>query len=95
MQIVRQRASQPRHEPLSQGQKRIWRLLELDQTSAVYNLGFAYELKGPLDVGALEKSLQNLTERHEALRLGFAVIDDMPVQVIDPEMAVRFLARST
>ena len=46
------------HDPfgaLSKGQERIWRLLELEPESPVYNLGFAYDLKGPLNVGALER----------------------------------------
>jgi hypothetical protein len=89
-EVVRQRASQPRRESLSNGQERIWRLLELDQKCAVYNLGFAYDLKGPLDVAALEKALENLSVRRQALRSGVAVIDGVPMQVIVAGLPLRF-----
>ena len=55
-EILKQRASRPLQAPLSAGQERLWRLLELEPDSPVYNLGFAYTLKGPLDVAALEAS---------------------------------------
>jgi hypothetical protein len=39
--MLKQRAARPVQAPLSKGQKRLWRLLELAPGSAVYNLGFA------------------------------------------------------
>jgi Condensation domain/Phosphopantetheine attachment site len=36
-----------------------------------YNLGFAWEVAGPLDVGALAAALRGCCERHEALRLRY------------------------
>src|SRR5262249_30231205 len=67
-EVLRRRASQPLEAPLSPGQERLWRLLAVEPDSPVYNLGFAYFLKGLLDVGALERTLGALTRRHEALR---------------------------
>lgn len=36
-----------------------------------YNLGFAWEVTGPLDVGALAAALRGCCERHEAFRLRY------------------------
>jgi thioesterase domain-containing protein len=89
-EILKQRISQTRQAPLSQGEERIWRLLQLEPNSAVYNIGFAYELKGRLDVDALGKALNTLTRRHEALRTSYAVIQGVPMRVIRSEVEVRF-----
>ncbi|HEX6289378.1 MAG TPA: amino acid adenylation domain-containing protein, partial [Herpetosiphonaceae bacterium] len=43
---------------------------------------------GPLDIRALEQSLNEVLLRHEALRTTFTVVDDRPVQVIAPEMPI-------
>ncbi|MFQ5794192.1 MAG: amino acid adenylation domain-containing protein, partial [Candidatus Bipolaricaulia bacterium] len=48
----------------------------------VYNLSFAARLNAPLDVAALEQSLNEIVNRHEVLRTTFATVDGQPVQVI-------------
>ncbi len=88
--VLRKRASQPIQAPLSTGQERLWRLLELEPGSPVYNLGFAYTLRGRLDVVVLEAALRALARRHEALRTAFAVIEGVPMQVIAPDAGIRF-----
>jgi thioesterase domain-containing protein len=90
-EILKQQMSQARQTPLARGEERIWRVLQLEPNSAVYNLGFAYELKGPLDVDALEKALHTLTHRHDALRTSYVVIQGVPTRVIRPEVEVRFV----
>jgi thioesterase domain-containing protein len=88
--ILKERASKPRRQALSSGEERLWRLLPFDPTGAVYNVGFAYYLKGALDVDALRQALHSLTLRHEALRTGYSVIDGVPSRVIAPDLGVRF-----
>ncbi len=58
--------------PLSFAQQRLWFLDRLDPDSAVYNLPVAFHLAGALDPGALERSLEEVFRRHEALRTTFA-----------------------
>jgi thioesterase domain-containing protein len=89
-EILKERASKARRQTLSQGEERLWRLLQFDPNSAVYNVGFAYDLKGPLDVDALEKALRSLTLRHEAMHTAYAVIEGVPSRVIAPDSGVRF-----
>jgi hypothetical protein len=44
-----------------------------------FNLPFAYRLKGPLDIPALEQSLAEVVRRHESLRVGFTWVKGQPV----------------
>ncbi len=76
--------------PLSFAQQRLWVLDQLDPGSAAYNMPSPLLLRGPLDVGALERALDALRERHESLRTTFAVAEgeDEPVQVIHPFVPV-------
>ncbi|WAM28053.1 amino acid adenylation domain-containing protein [Myxococcus sp. NMCA1] len=54
---------------LSSAQERMWLLHRLQPESSAYHLPEALELTGPLDVAALEASLQWLVSRHAVLRL--------------------------
>ena len=57
--------------PLSFGQQRLWFLNQLDSNSSVYNIGAALRMEGPLNIGALERSLSEIVLRHEDLRTSF------------------------
>ena len=60
-------------------------LSQLDPNSVVYNETNAARLIGPLNVPALQKALDGIVARHEALRTTFVVVGGVPVQVIgDP-----------
>jgi amino acid adenylation domain-containing protein/non-ribosomal peptide synthase protein (TIGR01720 family) len=74
--------------PLSFSQKRLWFLDRLEPGLAIYNMPLAMRLYGPLDVKALQQSLDALVQRHEALRTTFAEMDGQPRQVIGPPAAV-------
>lgn len=70
--------------PLSFAQQRLWFIDQLDPGRSVYNFPAAIRLKGPLDMVALEQSLNAIVKRHEALRTTFAIVDGRPVQIIAP-----------
>ena len=70
--------------PLSFAQQRLWFIDRLEPGSSVYNFPAAVRLTGPLNVAALEQSLDEIVRRHEALRTTFAIVDGRPVQVIAP-----------
>jgi amino acid adenylation domain-containing protein len=80
----------PRTEelPLSFAQQRLWFLDQLEPGSAAYNLPGALRLCGPLDVVALERSLNTIVARHEALRTSFPTHDGQPHQQITPTLHV-------
>jgi aspartate racemase len=75
--------------PLSFAQERLWFLSLLEPENTAYNISSAYRLTGSLRVGALERSLEEIVRRHEALRTRFREVDGAPVQVIVPPAALR------
>jgi amino acid adenylation domain-containing protein len=86
-QVICRRAS-GESGPLSFAQQRLWFLDQYEPNSSVYNVESALRLRGSLDVAALERSLNEIVRRHEALRTTFSVVGGVPVQVIAPPLAV-------
>jgi len=72
--------------PLSFAQQRLWIVDQLVRGAPVYNLPAAVRLRGELNIGALEQSLNELIRRHESLRTTFAVKDGRPIQIIAPSL---------
>jgi hypothetical protein len=70
--------------PMSLAQQRLWFLDQLSPNDISYNLPTAVRLRGPLDVAALERTLDEIVRRHEVLRTTFGVMDSQPVQIISP-----------
>ncbi|HLK56986.1 MAG TPA: amino acid adenylation domain-containing protein, partial [Chthonomonadaceae bacterium] len=70
--------------PLSFSQQRLWFLDQYEPGSSVYNIPGALRLHGPLNVAALEHSLQEIVRRHEALRTTFTQREGVGCQVIQP-----------
>ena len=76
--------------PPSFAQQRLWFIDQLEPGGAMYNLASMYRMRGPLNVPALEKTINEIVRRHESLRTTFANVDGQPVSVISPEL--RLLA---
>lgn len=66
----------------------MWFLHQWEPGSPLYNIPCAFKVIGQLDIAALEHSLNELVQRHEALRTTFSVVDGQPVQVVTPSLAV-------
>jgi amino acid adenylation domain-containing protein len=79
-----------RETPASSAQRRLWFLARIEPESLEYVIPFAFRMRGPLDVEALDRSLLEIVRRHEALRTRFAVRDGLPVQVVE-EAPARLL----
>ncbi|MFG3016839.1 amino acid adenylation domain-containing protein [Streptomyces cinerochromogenes] len=80
--------------PLSFAQQRLWFLDQLEQGRAEYLLPFAFRVRGPLDVDALNAAFTAAVARHEILRTRFGTdVAGSPVQLIDPARPVRMPVR--
>ncbi|MFN6565572.1 MAG: amino acid adenylation domain-containing protein [Nostoc sp. ChiSLP01] len=79
-------APQAENEPktLSFAQSRLWFLAQLEGqgTSSTYNMPFALQLDGKLNVEALRQSLTYLLQRHTTLRTYFPALEGEPQVVV-------------
>src|SRR4051812_6865741 len=96
LRLRQSRAQQPRlstirmredrsSAPLSFAQQRLWFLDQLEPHNALYNVPRAINLKGKLNLSALQQALAELARRHEVLRTHFSDSDGEVRQVISPE----------
>jgi surfactin family lipopeptide synthetase A len=76
------------YAPLSFAQQRLWFLDQFEPGSSTYNMPLALRLTGQLDPKALERALNWLVERHEALRTIFVTSAGQPSQYIQPAQSV-------
>ncbi len=68
--------------PLSQAQRRLWIIHQLDPQSTAYHIPMAYVLKGEVHFEAMQQSMEYLVARHAALRTTFLATEGEPRQVI-------------
>ncbi len=73
---------------LSFAQERLWFLDQLTPGSAVFNVPLAIKLSGPIDPKALERSVNEIVRRHEALRTTFSNVDGQAVPLSRREFEV-------
>ncbi len=76
------RRRDPGPAPLSFGQSRLWFLDRMVPGNAFFNLPLCLRMEGRLDAVALEKALNAIIARHDALRTTFQKTDEGPVQVV-------------
>jgi amino acid adenylation domain-containing protein len=74
--------------PVSFSQQRLWFLEQLEPNNPAYNIPTALNLTGSLNMVALQKSLDEITHRHESLRTTFIAEEGRPIQVVAPPQPV-------
>jgi amino acid adenylation domain-containing protein len=74
---------------LSFAQQRLWFFDQLEPGLSAYNIPAAVRFKGPLNMAALERSLNEIIKRHESLRTTFGKVDGRPTQVIAPTLTIQ------
>src|ERR1041384_265292 len=68
--------------PVSFAQQRLWFLDQLQPGSPFYNLPQVISIKGNLNVDALQRTLNEIVNRHESLRTTFSAGPDGPTQIV-------------
>ena len=84
---VRRRET-PGPYPLPYSAQLMWLLNELVAEPSVYNVNICLRLKGDLNRDALQRALNTLVDRHEALRTNIVVSDGVPLQIVRATRAV-------
>lgn len=74
------------HLPLSFAQQRLWFIDQLEPGNPLYNISAMYRLKGPLNVDAMQRTINEIVRRHETLRTTFGTHDGQAVQIIAPSL---------
>ncbi|MBC1236345.1 MULTISPECIES: non-ribosomal peptide synthetase [Nostoc] len=74
--------------PLSFSQQRLWFLQQLDIDNPYYSELACVQLLGALKMDALERSLNEIVQRHEALRTTFEMLEEEAIQIIHPAVTV-------
>jgi hypothetical protein len=74
--------------PLSFAQERLWFLSQMEPDNPAYNVPQVMQFKGPLDIFALERTFNELLQRHDVLRTTFLFDDEEPVQIVAPELTI-------
>jgi len=70
--------------PLSFAQERLWFLHQLEPDNPAYNIPIGLRWQGPLNLSVLQRCLDEILQRHEALRTRFETVEDRPHQVVEP-----------
>jgi len=75
-------------------QVRMYLLNELESAAMAYHIPALLQLEGPFDTARFREIIRRLSQRHEALRTSFELVDGTPVQVIheDVDMDVTILS---
>lgn len=74
--------------PAALAQRRLWFLDQLQGPTSAYNVHVGLWLYGPLDLTALQASLQGVVDRHESLRTCFALTRNGLIQLVLPSSPV-------
>ncbi|MFF1920082.1 amino acid adenylation domain-containing protein [Streptomyces sp. NPDC058221] len=71
--------------PLTQNQKALWFLKQLNPGGYAYNIGGAVEVRAELEPELMFEAVRRVVARHPALRANFSLVDGVPMQHTSPE----------
>lgn len=71
---------------LSYAQRRLWVLSQFETDSTAYNIPAAVTIIGDLDLEALRRAVQTLSNRYDSLRTRFLMVEGTPYQTVIPHI---------
>ncbi|MGP3689475.1 amino acid adenylation domain-containing protein [Streptomyces sp. IBSNAI002] len=77
-----------RTAPVPGLQRGLWFLDRWNPGAATYTTPWTYDVSGPLDLALLQRAIDGVVARHEALRTTFALYPDGPRQYVHRTLAV-------
>src|SRR5215472_16703394 len=77
--------------PLSHSQQVFWLLEQQNPETGIYNKPRVFRIRGRVDAAVMERSLNELRQRHEILRVRFVSDVDGPVQIVDDGGALEYV----
>ena len=75
--------------PLSDAQRRLWFIQQLNSGTPIYNEAEAARLQGDLNIDAIERALNVIVARHETLRTTIQVTDNEPRMIVHASWQLR------
>jgi amino acid adenylation domain-containing protein len=75
--------------PTSMSQQAFWYAELLQGEATVFNVPLRWRLTGPLDESLLERTVNTIVERHEALRTHFGEDRGELLQIVSPELKLK------
>ncbi|MDP8242501.1 MAG: amino acid adenylation domain-containing protein [Candidatus Hinthialibacter antarcticus] len=75
---------------LSNAQRRLWVLCQIEDGSAAYNIPLHQQIEGDLNPAALRAALERLAARHESLRTYFPLVEGEPRQAVYSDALAPF-----
>lgn len=86
--LLRLKAERTFEGPLTFGQERTWIMEQMRPGTGALNIAAGVRASGPLDLEILERSMNGIIQRHDALRTSFKTSAGQPVQVIHPRRSI-------
>ncbi|MFD3943866.1 amino acid adenylation domain-containing protein [Streptomyces sp. NPDC058579] len=80
----------PGRHPLTQNQKALWFLKQLNPDGFAYNIGGAVEVRTVIEPELMAEAVRALVARHPVLRANFVLEDGRPVQTVSDPMEPDF-----
>src|SRR6516225_3248413 len=74
--------------PVTFAQQRLLFLNQLDPGSTSYSVPWSIRITGPLNAAALERSLNEIVQRHEILRTTYEIVEGHPLQTVRPAVHI-------
>ncbi|MDX1952222.1 MAG: condensation domain-containing protein [Verrucomicrobiota bacterium] len=74
--------------PLTDGQRRLWLLEQMNPGSAAYHVATPIRLKGAIKREAVDRAINSIVDRHEMLRTVFQAREGMVMQQVRPAMPI-------